>query len=57
MAKASSHPHFDPLHPIKSLTVPRDALRPPSSDNAGLGVGLSLVAHAGLVAALWLAVQ
>lgn len=57
MAKASSQPHFDPLHPIKSLTVPRDALRPPSSDNAGLGVGLSLVAHAGLVAALWLAVQ
>lgn len=55
MAQASSH--FDPLHPIKSLTVPRDALRPPSSDNARLGVSLSLVAHVGLVVALWLGVQ
>lgn len=54
MAQAS---HFDPLHPIKSLTVPRDALRPPSSDNGRLGVGLSLVAHAGLIVALWLGVQ
>lgn len=55
MAQAPSH--FDPLHPIKSLTVPRDALRPPSSDNGRLGVGLSLVAHAGLIVALWLGVQ
>lgn len=54
MAPASS---FDPRHPLKSLVVPRDALRPPSSDNARLGVGLSLLAHAGLIAALWLGVQ
>jgi colicin import membrane protein len=56
VAQASSA-RFDPLHPIKSLTVPRDALHPPSSDNARLGIGLSLIAHAGLIVALWLAVQ
>ncbi|MFO1338499.1 MAG: cell envelope integrity protein TolA [Burkholderiaceae bacterium] len=48
---------FDPRHPLKSLVVPRDALRPPSSDNPRLGAALSLVAHGGLIAALALGVQ
>ena len=48
---------FDPLHPIKSLTIPRDALRPPSADNPRLGAMLSLLAHAGLITMLALGVQ
>lgn len=48
---------FDPMHPLKSLTIPRDALRPPSADNPRLGAMLSLVAHAGLIIALTLGVQ
>lgn len=37
--------------------IPRDALRPPSSDNPRLGAALSLVAHSGLIVALTLGVQ
>ncbi len=48
---------FDPRHPLKSLVIPRDALRPPSSDNPHLGAALSLLAHGGLIAALALGVQ
>ena len=48
---------FDPMHPLKSLTIPRDALRPPSADNPRLGAMLSLLAHAGLIIALTLGVQ
>lgn len=48
---------FDPRHPLKSLTIPRDALRPPSSDNPRVGALMSVLAHAGLVAALALGVQ
>jgi colicin import membrane protein len=48
---------FDPRHPLKSLTIPRDALRPPSADNRPLGAGLSLAAHVVLVIALALGVQ
>lgn len=48
---------FDPRHPLKSLTIPRDALRPPSNDNPRVGALMSVLAHAGLVAALALGVQ
>ncbi|HEX5686469.1 MAG TPA: cell envelope integrity protein TolA [Ideonella sp.] len=48
---------FDPRHPLKSLTIPRDALRPPSADNPRLGIGLSMIAHAGLIIALALGVS
>lgn len=48
---------FDPRHPLKSLTIPRDALRPPSADNPRLGATLSLLAHAGLITMLWFGVQ
>ncbi|WP_374672965.1 energy transducer TonB [Ideonella sp.] len=54
MATASG---FDPRHPLKSLAIPRDALRPPSSDNRRLGLGLSLLAHVGLIVALAVGVQ
>ena len=48
---------FDPMHPLKSLTIPRDALRPPSADNQRLGLTLSMLAHAGLIIALTLSVS
>lgn len=48
----SASSSFDPMHPLKSLTVPRDALRPPSADSPRLGLTLSMVAHAGLLIAL-----
>lgn len=48
---------FDPRHPLRSLTIPRDALRPPSSDNPRVGALMSVLAHAGLVAALAFGVQ
>lgn len=48
---------FDPRHPLKSLTIPRDALRPPSADNPRLGLTLSALAHAGLVVALAIGVS
>jgi colicin import membrane protein len=48
---------FDPRHPLKSLTIPRDALRPPSSDNPRLGAALSLIAHVGLIVALAVGVR
>jgi len=48
---------FDPMHPLKSLTIPRDALRPPSADNPRLGITLSMLAHVGLVTALALGVS
>jgi colicin import membrane protein len=52
-----AHSSFDPRHPLKSLTIPRDALRPPSADNRPLGAGLSIAAHALLVIALALGVH
>ncbi|MEK8029382.1 cell envelope integrity protein TolA [Ideonella sp. DXS29W] len=48
---------FDPMHPLKSLTVPRDALRPPSADSRRLGMALSVLAHGGLIAALAIGVN
>jgi colicin import membrane protein len=42
---------------LKSLTIPRDALRPPSSDNPRVGALMSLLAHIGLIVALTLGVQ
>lgn len=48
---------FDPRHPLKSLTIPRDALRPPSADSPRLGLTLSVLAHAGLVIALAIGVS
>lgn len=42
---------------LRPLTVPRDALRPPSADNPRLGVGMSLLAHGALLAALTLGVR
>lgn len=48
---------FDPRHPLKSLTIPRDALRPPSADSPRLGLTLSALAHAGLIVALAIGVS
>lgn len=45
------------MHPLKSLTVPRDALRPPSADSPRLGITLSMLAHAGLIVALAISVS
>jgi len=42
---------------LRPLTVPRDALRPPSADNPRLGVAMSLLAHGALLAALTLGVR
>ena len=42
---------------LRQLTVPRDALRPPSADNPRIGVVMSLIAHAALVTALALGVS
>lgn len=53
----ATSPSFDPRHPLKSLTMPRDALRPPSADDPRLGAALSLLAHAGLIAALAIGVN
>lgn len=39
------------------LTVPLDSLRPPSADSPRVGLTMSVVAHAGLVAALTLGVS
>jgi colicin import membrane protein len=42
---------------LRQLTVPRESLRPPSSDSPRVGVAMSLVAHAALIAALALGVH
>jgi colicin import membrane protein len=53
----TAHSSFDPRHPLKSLAIPRDSLRPPSSDNPRLGAALSVLAHTGLIVALAIGVH
>lgn len=45
------------LNPLNPLQVPRESLRPPSSDSPRTGVAMSVLAHALLVAGLTLGVQ
>lgn len=45
------------LNPLNPLQVPREVLRPPSSDSPRTGLAMSVLAHALLVAGLTLGVQ